>query len=197
MSDYFVTPMDYSPPASSVHGVSQARILEWVAISFSRGSSQPKDRTLVSYIAGRFFTTEPRGKPSYRGYFYFLFIKYKCVPGSDISSSCYYESQSETFERHWCNKEKAISSINLWLLGAQLGASAKGFLLCARIVESMFHISASEQVHLGVPNLSGGGNITCKWPDFSGFKPVNIRDLHTVYCEICRGKYGGAQTRRA
>ena len=51
----------------------------------------------------------------------------------------------------------------------------------------MFHISASEQVHLGVPNLSGGGNITCKWPDFSGFKPVNIRDLHTVYCEICRG----------
>ena len=48
--------IDYSPPGSSVHGVLQARILEWVAISFSRGSSQPRDRTWVSYIAGRFFT---------------------------------------------------------------------------------------------------------------------------------------------
>ena len=35
--------MDYSPPSSSVHGILQARILEWVAISFSRGSSQPRD----------------------------------------------------------------------------------------------------------------------------------------------------------
>ena len=55
-------PMDCSPPGSSVHGILQARILEWVAISFSRGSSQPRDRTQVSCIAGRFFTTEPRGK---------------------------------------------------------------------------------------------------------------------------------------
>ena len=39
----FCDPMDYSPPVFSVHGISQARILEWVAISFSRGSSQPKD----------------------------------------------------------------------------------------------------------------------------------------------------------
>ena len=49
-------PMDCSPPGSPVHGILQARILEWVAISFSRGSSQPRDRTPVSYIAGRFFT---------------------------------------------------------------------------------------------------------------------------------------------
>ena len=53
-------PMDCSPPGSSVHGISQARILEWVAISFSRGSSQPRDRTSVSCIAGGFFTTEPQ-----------------------------------------------------------------------------------------------------------------------------------------
>ena len=38
-------PVDCSPPGSSVHGILQARILEWVAISFSRGSSQPRDRT--------------------------------------------------------------------------------------------------------------------------------------------------------
>ena len=49
-------PMDSSLPASSVHGIIQARILEWVAISFSRGSSQPRERTPVSCMAGTFFT---------------------------------------------------------------------------------------------------------------------------------------------
>ena len=43
-------------PGSSVHGILQARILEWVAISFSRRSSWPRDRTWVSYFAGKFFT---------------------------------------------------------------------------------------------------------------------------------------------
>ena len=60
----FCDPMRCSPPGFSVHGISQARILEWVAISFSRGSSPPRDGTHVSCIAGRFFTTEPNGKPT-------------------------------------------------------------------------------------------------------------------------------------
>ena len=47
--------MDCSPPGSSIHGILQARILEWVAISFSRGSSRPRDRTQGSHIAGRCF----------------------------------------------------------------------------------------------------------------------------------------------
>ena len=41
----------FSPPGSSVHGISQARILEWVAISYSRGSSQPKDQIFISYVS--------------------------------------------------------------------------------------------------------------------------------------------------
>ena len=45
-------PMDYT-----VHGILQARILEWVAVPFTRGSSQPRDRTQVSHIAGGFFTS--------------------------------------------------------------------------------------------------------------------------------------------
>ena len=59
-------PMDDSPPCSSVHGVFQARILERVATSYFRGTSQPRDRTpgsSVSCIAGRFSTTEPPGEP--------------------------------------------------------------------------------------------------------------------------------------
>ena len=49
----------YSPSSSSVHGISQARILEWVAISFSRGSSWPRDRTCIFCTGRTFFTTEP------------------------------------------------------------------------------------------------------------------------------------------
>ena len=79
MPNSFVTPMDYSPPGSSVHGILQARILvkialtlcgpkddtihgilqarilEWVAFPFSWGSSQLRDRAQVSHIAGGFF----------------------------------------------------------------------------------------------------------------------------------------------
>ena len=44
-------PMNCSPPGSSVHGILQTRILEWVSISFSKGSSQPRDQTCVSYVS--------------------------------------------------------------------------------------------------------------------------------------------------
>ena len=55
-------PVDCSPPGSSVHGISQARILQWAAISFSRESSQPRDQTSISCLAGGCCTTEPPGK---------------------------------------------------------------------------------------------------------------------------------------
>ena len=61
-------PMYCSPPGSSVHGILQARILEWVAMPCSSGSSQSRDRTLVSFgscISGRFFITERPGKPPF------------------------------------------------------------------------------------------------------------------------------------
>jgi len=55
-------PLHCSSPGSSVHGISLARILEWIAILFSRGSAWPRDWTWVSCTAGRFFTESP-GKP--------------------------------------------------------------------------------------------------------------------------------------
>ena len=48
-------PVDSSPPSSSVHGILQANLLEWVAISFSRGSSRSRDQIQFSHIAGRCF----------------------------------------------------------------------------------------------------------------------------------------------
>ena len=57
-------PMDCSLPVSSVHGISQARILECVAISFSRGSSCPRIEPASPVLAGGFFATEPSWKPN-------------------------------------------------------------------------------------------------------------------------------------
>ena len=55
-------PTDYGPSDSSIPGILQARILKWIAISYFTGSSQPRDRTQVSHVAGGFFTSEPPGE---------------------------------------------------------------------------------------------------------------------------------------
>ena len=56
-------PMDCNPPGSSVHRILQARILEWVTLSFSRGSSPPRDQTWISCFACRLFTVRATRKP--------------------------------------------------------------------------------------------------------------------------------------
>ena len=55
----FLIPWTVAYQAPSIHGILQARVLEWAAISFSRGSSRPRDQTWVSHIAGRPFMSEP------------------------------------------------------------------------------------------------------------------------------------------
>ena len=62
--------MDCSPPGSSVHGILQARVLEWVAIPSSRGSSWPRDRIWVSWIAVDSLPSEPLRKPQYTKWYY-------------------------------------------------------------------------------------------------------------------------------
>ena len=80
-------PMDCSLPGSSVHRIFQARIMEWVAMPSSRGSSQPRDGTWVSCTEGRFFTTEPPGNP--RGQ----------ATGSPNTGSCSGEAPRQVSER--------------------------------------------------------------------------------------------------
>ena len=60
-------PMHYSPPGSSVHGISQARILEWEAIPFSKGSSQPRDRTQAALQADSLPSEPPRKLATWKG----------------------------------------------------------------------------------------------------------------------------------
>ena len=84
--------MECSPPGCSVNGVLQARILEWVAISFSRGSSQPRGRTQVPHIADS-LPSEPPGKSMLYVYcttiwFHILFL-YGLLQGIEYSFLCY------------------------------------------------------------------------------------------------------------
>ena len=58
-------PIDYSPPASSVHGILQVRILKWVAISFSGDLPDPEIQPAFPALGGEFFTTLPPGKPCF------------------------------------------------------------------------------------------------------------------------------------
>ena len=82
-------PMDSSPPGSSVHGIFQAWILEWVAISFSRGSSWPRDWTRVSRIAGRCFTIwATREGPQFVNELYLIDSKKSSVQFSSVAQSC-------------------------------------------------------------------------------------------------------------
>ena len=67
--------MDCHPPGFFVRGISQARTLEWVAISSSRGYSRPRHWTYVSCLAGGFFTTEPPGKPILALFFLHLTVE--------------------------------------------------------------------------------------------------------------------------
>ena len=77
-------PMDCSPPGSSIHEIFQAGILEWVAISFSRGSSWPRDWTVVSCTAGRFFIDWATRETTYRKFFK---INKKQIPHKRIVKS--------------------------------------------------------------------------------------------------------------
>ena len=80
------SPMDCLLPDSSVHGILQTRILEWVAMPSSRGSSQSRNQTGVSCIAGRFFTSwATREAPSTTGGFCALLLLLLGFPGSSIS----------------------------------------------------------------------------------------------------------------
>ena len=112
--------MDCRPPGSSVHGISQVRILEWVAISFSRGSSWPRNQTHISCIAGRFFTTEPPGMPALNG-------EPKSLQGSLLNSprreSQYLPLQKRT-AFYWVTfHQSAPQSLNILCLVAFLMSS--------------------------------------------------------------------------
>ena len=101
-------PMDCSPPGSSIHGIFQARILEWVAVSFSRGSFPLRDRTRASCIAGRCFTVWATGEAWVSGSPSLMFHKALCIVMS--TSSVGFSSQSPGYACHPFRLQNSITS---------------------------------------------------------------------------------------
>ena len=96
-------PMDYT-----VHGILQARILEWVAVPFSRGSSQPRDRTQVFHITGRFFTSWAiKGSPRILEWVAYAFSSGSSWPRNHTGVSCI----AGGFFTNWAIREDPIFPI--------------------------------------------------------------------------------------
>ena len=87
-------PMYYSLPHSSAHGTFQARILEWVAISYSRVSCRPRDWTHVSCLASGFFTTTPPQKPSTQ------WVLSKYWLNEQLHEVCFQSTDIYTYKQH-------------------------------------------------------------------------------------------------
>ena len=124
--------MDRSPPGSSVHGISQARTPEWIAVPFARGSSQLRNRTWVSCTVDRFFTSlllEPEGKwrhrkmgcshqayPCSRSH---LKCWLACSTGNGSAGTCHHPvscgSARESFRKGVRRKVKSLSCVRLFV----------------------------------------------------------------------------------
>ena len=101
-------PVDCSPPGSSVHGILQARILEWVAMPSSRGSFLPRDQTCGSCIASGFFTAETSGKPTQNR-----------ISSLEIKNSI-------TCQQLYKQKIRWLVNLFLWLFITSLGCGQDG-----------------------------------------------------------------------
>ena len=118
-------PMDCSLPGSSVHGILQQRVLQWVAISFSRRCSQPRDQTQVSCITGRFFTEWATREAPYSQQ-YSSILKLSCnlwctdIWGGRVLSiwaigklvSCQVKQRASLRAHHWCANQPARSQFS-------------------------------------------------------------------------------------
>ena len=117
-------PMDCNPPGSSLHGILQARVLQWVAISFSRESSQPRDWTWVSCVPGRCFnlwatreapTSQPGVKSCHWEFYSFKGTTSHCLQPSTKSQRIKLNPYSWKLRKQWFYKGYSKASQNmLW-----------------------------------------------------------------------------------
>ena len=117
--------MDCSPPSFFVHGISQARILEWVALSFSRTCSRPRIWTCISYVpalAGGFFTTEQQGSPQEHPLekeiaIHLIFLAWE-IPGTeepwDWGATVHGVVKSQTWLNSWAHTQSSGEEMTHW-----------------------------------------------------------------------------------
>ena len=158
--------MDYSPPGSSVHWILQARVLEWVAISFSRGSSRPRDRTRVSHIAGKCFTLWT----TRTGNSFFFFFSVKAQSGFQIQLPWVCQAVG--------NKDKLDILLSSGSLVSSSGFSSSFPLtLCCRLCKAVFH-SCVYFILLLQPDAKRKGNL--RVPKIVVHHETNFRRLSSL-----------------
>ena len=108
----------------TVRGILQARILEWVAFPFSRGSSQPRDQTQVSHIAGGFFTSCATGKPKNTGVVAYPFSRRSSRPKNWTGVSCI----AGRFFTNWTISGKPKGKVKMLIYWS---LDVKGLYLCS------------------------------------------------------------------
>ena len=128
-----LNPMDCSLPGSSIHGNLQARILEWVAIPFSRGSSWPRDWSWVSCIAGRFFTIWATRE---------TWMYWKCIPKTSLPQVSKFHYRTVSFNRA---SEPLESSFKVHFLSRHLLSSS--WLITHLLISHIYRI------HRNLPNV--------------------------------------------
>ena len=105
-------PMDSNPTGSSVRGIIQARILEWVAMPSFRGSSQPKDQTHISCsscISGGCFTTEPPAKPVILELKHYFSLNTNCLPTKSFTAMTSFINKIKYSSQHHHPKSRLFA----------------------------------------------------------------------------------------
>ena len=158
-----VTPWTVAPPGSSVQGILQARILEWIAIPFSRESSQPKDRTQVSCIPGKFFYRLSHQWSPYAGEGNGTPLQHSCLENRKYGGAWWaavhgvaktrtrLSDFTFTFHFHALEKEMATnSSVIAWRIPGTGGAWWAAIYGVAQSRTRLKQLSSSSSKHLKI-----------------------------------------------
>ena len=138
--------MDCSLPGSSVHGILQARILEWVAISFSRGASWPRDRILVSCTTGKFFTD---------------WVTRETLKWKSLSDSLWPHGLHSPWNSLGQNTGVGSSSLHQGIFQTQ--GSNPGLLHCRRILYQLSHKGSPTTLEWAAYPFSSRSSQTRNW----------------------------------
>ena len=171
--------MDCSPAGSSVHGILQARILEWVSISFSRGSSQPRNWTWVSCIAGRFFTNWAMREAHIHTHTYICKILFMLLLCFKLSTT-FYSSEDKVQNSLLLFSHSVVSnSVTPWTAACQasLSFTTSQSLLKLMPIESMMlsnHLMLCcplllPSIFLSTRDFSSDLALRIRWPKYWSF----------------------------
>ena len=167
-----------------VHEISSARILEWVTNSIYKGSSCPRDETCISCIAGRFYTSEPPGRPTKHLWLCKILVFTQCLPTTETFDSVQSLSHVQLFVTPWTTAHQASLSItnsqsysnSSPLVGDAIqpsfplpSPSSPAFNLSQRQCLPMSHFFASGNQSIGVSASASVFPINVQgWPDSDG-----------------------------